>query len=167
MDLVRANLTLSQFRPIGKDNDPRKDDFKDVQTLLGGHLAAASPALAEDAAWMTRLKEIGAQKFQVAAKDGAVMTDVYGYQVFGTLLGQGTVNKDFLLMTAEDVREFEKSNGGPSVWGHSAAWDPMYPLGLNGGGDPKARNASISSVRQSMPSPKTVRRSRCGTAWSR
>lgn len=145
--LVKANLALSQFQPIERAKDPRLEDFKQIQTLLGGHLATASPVLAKDNAWMAGYRAAGEQKFQISAKDGSVMTDVYGYQVFGTLLGQGTYDKDFLLTTAEDIRQFENKNGGSSVWGKTAAPQPLYPLNLNlNGAEPKSALDPMAGV---------------------
>ncbi|MEU8134899.1 hypothetical protein [Streptodolium elevatio] len=145
--LVKANLSLSQFQPVQSKNDPRLEDFKQIQTLLGGHLATASPVLAKDNAWMAGYRAAGEQKFQISAKDGSAMTDVYGYQVFGTLLGQGTYDKDFLLTTAEDIRQFENKNGGSSVWGKTAAPQPQFPLNLNlNGADPKSALDPMAGV---------------------
>ncbi|MFE2872511.1 hypothetical protein [Embleya sp. NPDC059259] len=116
----------------GDRNDPRLADLKQLQTDLGNSLAAASPRLAKDPAWMASMTEAGRRFVRVGDGDAYPgRATVYGYQLLGTLLSHGTYDTGFLRQTADEVIAFEKAAGKPSIWSTTLIPPPRFGLDLS------------------------------------
>ncbi|WP_439674865.1 DUF6571 family protein [Embleya sp. MST-111070] len=116
----------------GDKNDPRLADLRQLQTDLGNSLAAASPRLVKDPAWMASMTEAGRKLVRVGDGDAYPgRATVYGYQLLGTLLGHGTYDTAFLRQTADEVIAFEKAAGKPSIWSTTLIPPPRFGLDLS------------------------------------
>ena len=151
------------------DDGNDTSDFKtragvlgDLQTALGGVLAAGTKNVVPSnqhrgpdkggddhvsAEWITQLTEAGRERIEIGGMGTPYVNghEVYGYQLLGSLLGEGDHTPHFLNRVGSDMLWFEQSyakeNGGDLPW--DQVWTDGWG-GVEGGHD------VVSAVNEGM-----------------
>ncbi|MET9959103.1 hypothetical protein ABZ128_08455 [Streptomyces sp. NPDC006326] len=102
-----------------------------IQSDLGAMLGLATHKDVPnhlDAAWTTQLMKAGRKEIDVG-----LMTKVYGYQALGSLLREGTYDKEFLTAVGRDMVAMDRKD--PKAWEYGAPQDLNMSLnhGAEGG----------------------------------
>ncbi|WP_251049995.1 hypothetical protein [Streptomyces sp. ISL-86] len=102
-----------------------------IQSDLGAMLGLATHKDVPnhlDAAWTTELMKAGRKELDVG-----LTTKVYGYQALGSLLREGTYDKEFLTSVGRDMVAMDRKN--PHAWENTAPFDLNMSLnhGAEGG----------------------------------
>ncbi|WP_436778165.1 hypothetical protein [Yinghuangia sp. YIM S09857] len=156
-DLLKATALTSRMAPNPGDKSvsaaARLQQLKSIQTQLGLSPASASERLFHDQAWFNAFKAEGRERIELPGG-----TSVYGYQVFGVLMRQGTYHPSFLEFTGQDMLRFERENDGSQVWEtfapqlnlngapDDAGLDPMTGLFTALSRDPKEANQFVTNL---------------------
>ncbi|MDJ0379582.1 hypothetical protein [Streptomyces sp. G-G2] len=125
---AKMSLDSSMLGPAGQD---RTLMVGNIQSDLGAMLGLATHKDVPnhlDAAWTTQLMKAGRKEMDVG-----LTQKVYGYQALGSLLREGTYDKDFLTSVGRDMVAMDDKN--PKIWEHTAPIDPGVILnhGAEGG----------------------------------
>ncbi|MER5733648.1 hypothetical protein ABT084_35835 [Streptomyces sp. NPDC002138] len=125
---AEMSLSSSMLGPAGAD---RTGMVGNIQSDLGAMLGLATHKDVPnhlDAAWTTQLMKAGRKEMDVG-----LTQKVYGYQALGSLLREGTYDKDFLTSVGRDMVAMDDKN--PKIWEHAAPMDPGVILnhGAEGG----------------------------------
>ncbi|MEU7556360.1 hypothetical protein AB0B01_29245 [Streptomyces sp. NPDC044571] len=124
----KMSLDATALGPAGRD---RALMVGNIQSDLGAMLGLATHKDVPnhlDAAWTTQLMKAGRKEIDVG-----LMTKVYGYQALGSLLREGTYDKEFLTAVGRDMVAMDRKN--PKVWEYGAPQDLNMSLnhGAEGG----------------------------------
>ncbi|MET9884814.1 hypothetical protein ABZZ20_17105 [Streptomyces sp. NPDC006430] len=122
----KMSLDATGLGPAGAD---RALMVGNIQSDLGAMLGLATHKDVPnhlDAAWTIELMKAGRKELDVG-----LTTKVYGYQALGSLLREGTYDKEFLTSVGRDMVAMDRKN--PRVWEYGAPIDPK--LTLNHGAD--------------------------------
>ncbi|MYW04990.1 DUF6571 family protein [Streptomyces sp. SID3343] len=131
--LLAGTKEIAETAQKSKPGDPALASLKLLQVDLGKSLANASPKLVANPQWMAALREASREQIPVAQTSGYVNhANVYGFQMLGVLLNNGTYDPAFLKSVAEDTLAFEQKNGKPPVWSYTLVPPPAFPLNLTG-----------------------------------
>lgn len=86
-----------------------------IQSDLGAMLGLATHKDVPnhlDAAWTNQLMKAGHKQLDVG-----LTTNVYGYQALGSLMREGTYDKEFLTAVGRDMVAMDRKN--PGIWENS------------------------------------------------
>ncbi|WP_330330693.1 hypothetical protein OHS33_13775 [Streptomyces sp. NBC_00536] len=118
---AEMSLDSSRLGPAGAD---RTAMVGNIQSDLGAMLGLATHKDVPnhlDAAWTTQLMKAGRKQLDVG-----LLQKVYGYQALGSLLREGTYDKDFLTSVGRDMVAMDNQN--PKIWEHTSLMDPNVIL---------------------------------------
>ncbi|MGW2018989.1 DUF6571 family protein [Streptomyces sp. NPDC001927] len=125
---TRMSLDSTSLGPIGQD---RANMVRNIQGDMGAMLGLATQASTPnhlDATWTTQLLKAGRKQIDVSGYAG-LGTEVYGYQALGSLLREGTYNKEFLTAVGRDMVAMDKQN--PDIWQRNMPYDQKMAFNLD------------------------------------
>ncbi|MER5983571.1 hypothetical protein [Streptomyces sp. NPDC001787] len=127
---TRMSLDSTSLGPAGQD---RAAMVRNIQSDMGSMLGlATTPSVPNhlDATWTTQLMKAGRKEIDVSSFAGNAK--VYGYQALGSLLREGTYDKQFLTSVGRDMIAMDKKN--PQIWSGSLPYDQKMSLNLGSEG---------------------------------
>ncbi|MCX4965506.1 hypothetical protein OHA98_11790 [Streptomyces sp. NBC_00654] len=127
---TRMSLDSTSLGPAGQD---RAAMVRNIQSDMGSMLGlATTPTVPNhlDATWTTQLMKAGRKEIDVSSFAGNAK--VYGYQALGSLLREGTYDKQFLTSVGRDMIAMDKKN--PHIWSESLPYDQKMSLNLGSEG---------------------------------
>ncbi len=125
---TRMSLDSTSLGPAGQD---RAAMVRNIQSDMGAMLGLATqPSTPNhlDATWTTQLMKAGRKEVDVSGFAG-IGTKVYGYQALGSLLREGTYNKEFLTSVGRDMVAMDKKN--PNIWYDNMPLDQKMAINLD------------------------------------
>ncbi|MCX4680529.1 hypothetical protein OG413_35535 [Streptomyces sp. NBC_01433] len=128
---TRMSLDATSLGPAGQD---RAAMVRNIQNDMGAMLGlATTPSIPNhlDATWTTQLMKAGRKEIDVSGFAG-VNTKVYGYQALGSLLREGTYDKQFLTSVGRDMIAMDKKN--PQIWSENLPYDQNMAINLDSEG---------------------------------
>ncbi|MGW4232147.1 hypothetical protein ACWEF9_23115 [Streptomyces sp. NPDC004980] len=125
---TKMSLDSTALGPAGQD---RVNMVRNMQSDMGAMLGLATQTSTPnhlDATWTTQLMKAGRKEVDVSGFAG-VGTQVYGYQALGSLLREGTYDKDFLTTVGRDMVAMDKKN--PEIWSQNLPYDQKMAINLD------------------------------------
>ncbi|MEU9996825.1 DUF6571 family protein [Streptomyces sp. NPDC050848] len=125
---TRMSLDSTSLGPIGQD---RANMVRNIQGDMGAMLGLATQASTPnhlDATWTTQLLKAGRKQIDVSGYAG-LGTEVYGYQALGSLIREGTYDKDFLTAVGRDMVAMDKQD--PDIWHRNMPYNQKMAFNLD------------------------------------
>ncbi|MCQ6552802.1 hypothetical protein NPS70_06255 [Streptomyces sp. C10-9-1] len=126
---TRMSLDSTSLGPAGQD---RVGMVRNIQSDMGAILGLATQKSTPnhlDASWTTELMKAGHRQIDAP---GAGFARFYGYQALGSLLRDGTYDKDFLVSVGRDMVALDRKD--PDVWSRNLPPDPEMRINLDDSG---------------------------------